>query len=266
MNATHHNWSPNASTGSSSFRALLSSLMLLMIGLSGATAQTAFSEQQAATVKRVSIDEIPLYQLPKKFTPRARVGGELRGTEGTDPEVQALVPDHVGFTSSQAPVLNWFLSKPTPHEMRFTLIDNHSVRPLYEAPIPTPKQPGIFSISIKDLGLVLDPNIQYRWYVSVVRDPSSPSKDIVGGGVIERCEMSDCLIALDAKIITCSVHTVKENARAGFWYDAMGCLCALIDADPTDASLRRLRAGLLKQVGLNGVAEWDLRSIQAQQR
>ncbi|BFU96550.1 MAG: conserved protein of unknown function [Nitrospira sp.] len=239
--------------------------MLLMIGLNGAAAQPAFSEQPAVTGTQASRDEIPLYQPPKKFTPRARVGGELRGTEGADPEVQALVPDHVGFTSSQVPVLNWYLSKPTPHEVRFTLIDNQSVRPIYEAPIATPKQPGIFSIAIKDLGLSLDPNIQYRWYVSVVRDPSSPSKDIVGGGVIERCEMSDCLIALDAKI-TCSVQTVTENARAGFWYDAMGCLCTLIDASPTDASLRRLRAGLLKQVGLNGVAEWDLRSVQAQQR
>ncbi|HJT19994.1 MAG TPA: DUF928 domain-containing protein, partial [Nitrospira sp.] len=99
------------------------------------------------------------------------------------------------------------------------------------------------------------------WYVSVIRDAASPSQDIVGGGVIERCELNDCLIVLDARL-TCSVQTVKENARAGFWYDAMGCLCTLIDADPKDVSLRRIRAALLKQVGLNGVAEWDLRSIQ----
>jgi hypothetical protein len=41
----------------------------------------------------------------------------------------------------------------------------------------------------------------------------------------------------------------------------MGCLCNLIDADPKNEKLRRLRARLLKDVGLNGVAEWDLRSI-----
>ncbi|WP_172834338.1 DUF928 domain-containing protein [Nitrospira japonica] len=240
-------------------------VMLATISVIGSDMPPGFAEQVTTQANGTSRDQIPLYQPPKKFTPRARVGGELRGTEGMDPEVQALVPDHVGFTSSQTPVLNWYLSKPTPHEVRFTLIDNQSVRPVYEAPIPTPKQPGIFSIAIKDLGLALDPNIQYRWYVSVVRDPSSPSKDIVGGGVIERCEMSDCLITFDAKI-TCSVQTVTDNARAGFWYDAMGCLCTLIDANPTDASLRRLRAGLLKQVGLNGVAEWDLRSVQTQQR
>lgn len=265
MNNTHRRASLHSRSVTGSYGTMLMTVLFMTIGLNGTSAQPAFSDELVAQANGASRDQVPLYQPPKKFTPRARVGGELRGTEGTDPEVQALVPDHVGFTSSQTPVLNWYLSKPTPHEVRFTLIDNQSVRPLYEAPITTPKQPGIFSISIKDLGLALDPNIQYRWYVSVVRDPDSPSKDIVGGGVIERCEMSDCLIIFDAKI-TCSVQTVTENARAGFWYDAMGCLCTLIDADPTDASLRRLRAGLLKQVGLNGVAEWDLRSVQAHQR
>jgi hypothetical protein len=42
----------------------------------------------------------------------------------------------------------------------------------------------------------------------------------------------------------------------------MGCLCNLIDANPKDDKLRRLRARLLRDVGLNGVAEWDLRSLQ----
>jgi hypothetical protein len=40
----------------------------------------------------------------------------------------------------------------------------------------------------------------------------------------------------------------------------MSCLSDLIKADPHDASLRRDRAALLKQVGLNRVAEWDLLS------
>jgi hypothetical protein len=48
----------------------------------------------------------------------------------------------------------------------------------------------------------------------------------------------------------------------GFWYDAMGCVCSLIQQEPKDPSLRRLRAALLRQVGLNGVADWDLRTIQ----
>ena len=207
----------------------------------------------------------PLYSPPKKLTPRARVGGDVRGTADTDPEIKALVPDHVGYTVLENPAVSWFLSKTTVHQVRFTLRDDRSTRSFQEKVIPTPKQPGIYTINLKDLGLVLEPNVQYKWFVSVIRDADSPSKDIVAGGVIERCELSECLTERDVKL-GCSEQTVMDNARAGLWYDAMGCLCTLIDADPKNDKLRRLRARLLKDVGLNGVAEWDLRSIQSATR
>jgi hypothetical protein len=217
-----------------------------------------------AAPSQKSSDELsqPLYTPPKKLAPRARVGGDVRGTDGTDPEVILLVPDHVGYTVQQTPVVNWFLSKPTGHQVRFTLRDDRSTRSFQEKIIPTPQQPGIYTINLKELGLVLEPNVQYRLFVSIIRDAQSPSKDIVTGGMIERCELSECLEPMGAKL-TCSLDTVLDNAKAGFWYDAMGCLCNLIDADSKNDKLRRLRARLLKDVGLNGVAEWDLRSIQA---
>jgi len=221
------------------------------------------SEQQAAASSNQSDElSVPLYTPPKILVPRARVGGEMRGTGGNEPELQALVPDHVGLTVKQSPDLNWFLSKPTTQEVRFTIVDNRMIKPLHETPLPTPKQAGVQTISLKSLGVALDTNVQYRWYVSVIRNVDSPSQDIVAGGIIERCELSECLTAMDARL-TCSKQGVVDNARAGFWYDAMGCLCNLINSDPSDAQLRRLRAALLKQVGLNGVADWDLRTIQS---
>jgi hypothetical protein len=207
----------------------------------------------------------PLYNPPKKLAPRARLGGDVRGTEGAEPEVILLVPDHVGYTVQQTPVVNWFLSKATGYQVRFTLRDDRSQRWFKEITIPTPQQPGIQTINLKELGLVLEPNVQYRLFVSVIRDPQSPSKDIVTGGIIERCELSECVEPMGAKL-TCSLDTVHDNAKAGFWYDAMGCLCSLIDADPKNEKLRRLRARLLKDVGLNGVADWELRSLQASTR
>lgn len=203
---------------------------------------------------------LPLYTPRRKLTPRARVGGQLRGTDGSDPEIQALVPDHVGLTINQTPVLNWFLSKPTAYSVRFTLVDNRSIKPVHEAPIPSPKKAGIQTINLKEMGLALEPDVQYRWYVSVIRNPDSPSQDIVAGGVIERCEFNACLVEASPHL-ACNTQSVLDNARRGFWYDAMACLCSLIDAQPADAPLRRMRAALLKQVGLHGVAEWDLRSL-----
>ena len=233
-------------------------LVVLAVSLTQSTLLAASSEKS---------DELsqPLYTPPKKMAPKARVGGDVRGTEGTDPEVILLVPDHVGYTVQQTPAVNWFLSKATSNQVRFTLRDDRSTRAFQEKVIPTPKEPGIYTINLKELGLVLEPNVQYRLFVSVIRDPLSPSKDIVAGGMIERCELSECLEPMGAKL-TCSLDTVLDNAKAGFWYDAMGCLCNLIDADPKNDKLRRHRARLLKDVGLNGVADWDLRSIHTSSR
>ena len=206
--------------------------------------------------------EQSLYTPPKKLTPRARIGGTLRGLEGAHPEIVALVPDHVGWTVKQAPTLNWFLSKPTTAPLRFTLNDDRKILPIHEAPLAAPNTAGVQSIDLKALGINLEPNVQYRWFVSVVRNADAPSQDIVAGGMIERCEFNECMIERSV-ILSCDPESVRMNALNGFWYDAMGCLCNLIEKSPKDPSLRRLRAALLRQVGLNVVADWDLKVIQS---
>jgi hypothetical protein len=238
-------------------RWLTAFLTLCAVGLTQSTLLAAGAPK--------SSEEQPIYTPPKKITPRARVGGDVRGTDGSEPELKALVPDHVGLTTKEAPVVNWFVSKPTSHEVIVTLRDDRSPRAFQEKAIPSPKQAGIYTINFKELGFILEPNVQYKWFVSVIRDRDQDSNNLVAGGVIERCELSECLEPMGAKI-TCSLDTVLDNAKAGFWYDAMGCLCNLIDADLKNEKLRRVRARLLKEVGLNGVAEWDLRSIQTSTR
>ncbi len=208
--------------------------------------------------------ELPQYNAPMKMTPRARLGGSLRGGEGADPAVAALVPDHVGITVKQHPALNWFLSKQTSLPITFTLIDERSIHALVERSLAPPHQAGVHTIKFEDLGVVLQPNVQYRWYISVVKDSDSPSQDIVTGGMIERCEFSECSIL--GAITTCTRDAVVASAVKGFWYDAMGCLCDLIEADPADKALRKQRAALLRQVGLHDVADWDLAQSHAWQR
>jgi hypothetical protein len=232
---------------------------------SGAGAPPVTDQLSVAQASQSEEPPLPIYTPRQKTTPRARVGGGLRGTDGKDPEIVALVPDHVGLTVKRAPSLNWFLSKPTSLPIRFTLIDIRSIKPLHEGPIPTPDHAGVQFINFKNLGLTLEPDVQYRWYISAIRNPDSPSQDIVAGGVIERCEFSTCLVEMEVDL-TCDRQSVLRNAVRGFWYDAMACLCELIEAKPSDQILRRQRAALLNQIGLHGVADWDLRSIQAPAR
>ena len=240
--------------------------LILSLGLYNPATTLAVSDQPSVAQSGPTEDApLPLYQPPKKLIPRARVGGGLRGTDGSDPVLVALVPDHVGLTVKKAPVLNWFLSKPTTYPLKFTLIDIRSVTPLHEGLIPTPVHAGVQSINLKDWDLALEPDVQYRWYISAIRNPDSPSQDIVAGGVIERCEFSTCLVEMEVDL-SCDRPSVLRNALRGFWYDAMACLCELIDSSPSDQGLRRQRAALLNQIGLSAVAEWDLRSIQAPAR
>jgi hypothetical protein len=244
---------------------IISSALAIMLCLpgfsSGVGAAPAADQGIQAPAGQLKDPSMPIYtpRDKNKTVPRARVGGSLRGTEGKDPEIVALVPDHVGLTVKQAPALNWFLSKPTSLPIRFTLVDTRTVKPVYEGPIPTPAQAGVQSLDLKDFGLTLEPDVQYRWYISAIRNPDSPSQDIVAGGMIERCEFSTCLVEMEVDL-SCDRPSVLRNAVRGFWYDAISCLSDLIKTDTQDASLRRMRASLLKQVGLNGVAEWDLMS------
>ena len=205
--------------------------------------------------------QLPVYSAPQHMTPRARVGGGLRGSDGDDPAVAALVPDHVGITAKQHPALNWFLSKRTSLPIRFTLIDERSIRALVEKTVPSPGTAGVQAIKLSEIDFALQPNVQYRWYISLIKDLDSPSRDIVTGGIIERCEFSECLV-LDATT-SCNRETVALSATKGFWYDAMACLCDLIENHPEDIGLHKQRAALLKQVGLHDVAEWDLSTAHA---
>jgi hypothetical protein len=168
---------------------------LLTLFAIGATQSTLVAAGAAK-----SSEEQPLYSPPKKITPRARVGGDARGTDGADPEVKALVPDHVGLTTKETPVVNFYVSKSTAYEVVVTLRDDRSPRAFQEKSIPSPKQPGIYTINFKDLGFTLEPNVQYRWFVSVIRDQNQHSNNPVAGGVIERCELSECLTERDIKL------------------------------------------------------------------
>jgi hypothetical protein len=174
------------------------------------------------------------------------------------PVVLALVPDHVGYTTSRQPTLFWYLSKATSLPITLTLIDTRSIKPILYVKLGQPAQPGVQMVRLKDYALSLEEAVQYRWFVSLVVDPNSPSRDVVTGGVVEY---------LDPKVVTLDGASACQDrqdivcryAEAGLWYDALAAASDQITAAPTDKLLRKKRASLLQQVDLNEPAEWDLR-------
>jgi hypothetical protein len=209
-------------------------------------------------------ESTPVYKPPLRGSPGGRIGG---GTRGASLEslvsLSVLVPDHVGLTLQSQPHLYWFISKKTPHPIEFTITEKDAVKPVLEARLKPLEKAGIQCIRLADLGVRLRPNVPYKWFVAVVTDPDHRSRDILSGGMIE-------VISPSADFSAELSQTPKAKqpfllAEEGIWYDALAGVSDRIDASPKDLALRKQRAALLDQVGLNEAAEFDLKEAGSSQ-
>ncbi|MBI3808185.1 MAG: DUF928 domain-containing protein [Nitrospirae bacterium] len=89
---------------------------------------------------------------------------------------------------------------------------------------------------------------QYRWYISIAQNPESHSRDMVAGGLIDRCSEEDCQIRETPS--QCDRVFVRRLALRGFYYNSISCLCDLIKSSPDDKTLRRMLDALMRQAGL----------------
>jgi hypothetical protein len=213
----------------------------------------------ATTLQSQEIDPTAPRYRPGMQRPRSRIEGTIRGVESSELLVLPLVPDHVGLTIAGQPVLYWYLSKPTTSPIIFVLVDTRSIEVVHDVTLSPQPQPGVQLVRLADLGIVLEPNVQYRWYLTVVTDGQSPSRDIVSGGMIERILPESILSPVPASDGT--IAAVRFYAENGLWYDALASISDLISSAPKNRLLRRQRAALLQQVGLQEPAEWDLRQV-----
>jgi len=222
-------------------------------GAAAGSAGTA-TDQKKTTVA----DSTPVYKPPLRGSPGGRVGGGTRGAslEATA-SLSVLVPDHVGITLESQPHLYWFISKKTAEPIEFTITEKDAVKPLLEARLKPQEKAGIQRIRLADHGVHLRQNVPYKWFVAVVTDPNRRSRDILSGGMIELLPASKDLSAKLGR--TPKAKQPFVLAEEGIWYDALAGVSDRIDAAPKDLSLRKQRAALLNQVGLNEAAQFDLK-------
>ena len=112
---------------------------------------------------------------------------------------------------------------------------------------------GLNFLDMAEHGVLLKPGVIYQWSVALVEQPEKRSSDIVSSGTIELVELTAdqraALAQADAE------ESVFIFAREGYWYDAFAGLSRLIDANPGNQRLIGQRTALLRQVGLDEVAE-----------
>ena len=172
-----------------------------------------------------------------------------------DPLMPLRVPAIRG-SMKMDPSICWRLRTrpPVGATMMFTLMDMPSSKPVLEVQLPhsihTEQNETCDCVNLKDYDIQLKPDIQYRWYLWIARNPESLSRDMVVGGVIERCRQESCPIGKMPS--RCDQDSVRVLAGSGFWTDAMSCLCNLIKSSPDDKTLRQMRDALMRQIGLEG--------------
>lgn len=155
-------------------------------------------------------------------------------------------------TKKKYPSFCWILRNRPPVDatMMFTLMDSRSIKPVLEIRLPnsiqTEKNETCDCVNLKDYDILLEPDIQYRWSISIARNPESRSRDVVVSGLIERCSEESCLTGEMSS--RSDRDFVRALALRGFWYESISCLCDLIKSSPDDKDLRRMRDALMRQV------------------
>jgi Domain of Unknown Function (DUF928) len=190
----------------------------------------------------------PVYKPPLRGAPGGRVGGGTRGTGREAFILSVLAPAHTGLTTSEQPVLYWFISSPSSHPVELTLVDPQKSDPLVELRIEPPVAAGVHRVRLAEHGVRLAPAVPYNWYVAVMPDTGRRSKDILAGGTVERVALPDDLATKVSRTPKSDLPSLY--AGAGLWYDAMTALNDLIDEAPQNQALRAQRSALLRQVGL----------------
>jgi hypothetical protein len=156
--------------------------------------------------------------------------------------------DHPSGTIKKYPSICWILRNrpPVGATRMFTLMDLRSSKPVLEVQLPPPiqtdKNETCDCVNLKDYDIQLEPDIQYRWHISIARNPESHSRAVVVGGVIEGCSELSCLIGETSS--RCDRDFVRVLALRGFYYDSISCLCDLIKSSPDDKTLRRMLEAL----------------------
>jgi hypothetical protein len=200
-----------------------------------------------------SATRAPVYVPPMRGAPVARVGGGTRGVGDGLPYVSVVTPEQTGYTSSSQPVLYWYLSEAVDTRFEFALINDDEIEPILEIANERQMKKGLNFLDMAEHGVSLIPGVIYQWSVALVGQQEKRSSDIVSGGTIELVEMNKDQRAALAQAD--SADSVVIYAREGYWYDAFAGLSRLIDADPGNQELVAQRTDLLRQVGLDEVAD-----------
>ncbi|MAG33375.1 MAG: hypothetical protein CL908_21065, partial [Deltaproteobacteria bacterium] len=163
----------------------------------------------------------------------------------TSYRVETRAPaDHAGLTLDESPRLWWFVAEAIDLPLQVTLVDEEAIDPLLQIELPGPHGPGLQSIDLEEHGIRLEPETEYRWFVSVLVDPNRPSRNPASAGALRVIGDSDeRRRGIEETAASARGHTL---ARLGIWYDAYDFFASLAAAHPQIEGLAAHRDRLVE--------------------
>lgn len=202
------------------------------------------------------------FQLPSRGAPGNREGGASRGCvtdkkpEDKDKRLTALIPiTNLGLTVAERPTFFWYVPPMPDRKVEFVLMDknyNEIDRTVFQ----TKGKSGIVSYRLPAKVAPLQVGKDYRWYFSVICNPTSRSGDLVVEGWVQRVAPNPNL----AKQLAKAPPSDRPNlyAQAGLWQDSLASLAELRRARPNDPATLNRWETLLKTVSLDYLAKEPL--------
>ena len=203
------------------------------------------------------------YNAPMRGAPATRVGGGTRSAATKSVQLSVLAPSDTGYTTRDKPTIYWYVSETLQKPVELTIVNNESLeaasKPAFQVTLQPPVARGVHAVSLEQYGVVLNPGVEYQWFVALVSDAAQRSNDVIAGGTIKRVAETDSMRSLKQASVA---SRPALYAGAGIWYDAIDELSRLISAQPENRDLRVQRAALLEQVGLTEAAAFDRSALR----
>lgn len=231
--------------------AVFLSFISLSIALTS-TSQAHLKQGKEQSKNNVSIADIMIGQFTPRHegVPRGTAGGSSRGPSSCPTDsvnhgarlVPILAAPEQNLTMSSRPSFLVHINNKAVNQLFLSVVDDQGNYD-YQAYIPIPEESGILNITLPEEAPSLTVGATYEWSLAIVCADSLRPSDPAISGTVQR-------IDTDPVAIANSMEQVEWYISHNAWYDTIGTLASLRQANPNDRNLGSIWDTALETVGL----------------
>ncbi|MCP2726939.1 DUF928 domain-containing protein, partial [Limnofasciculus baicalensis] len=190
------------------------------------------------------------FQTPKDPAPVNTIGAGSRSDE--QPLMTALLPTtNYGRTIAARPTFFVYIPPTATEEVFFSLKDENG-KHHYQAMLKISGRGGIVSVTLPNNAPELEMDKNYQWFFAPISPGGILQPDNYGvTGWVKRVA---ALTSTQANSSINPLEKATEYAEAGIWYDTVAVLVSAQVAQPSNETLLSEWKDLLKEVGLDAIA------------